>query len=409
MIGRMPIAPQPSSPFEHAAFRRYWSAALLAGLGLQIQVVAVGWQMYELTGSALNLGLVGLVQFAPSALLIFVTGALVDRVARKPILITARVIETLAALALAAASASGHATPAALYGLVLVIGTTRAFSMPAGQALLSALVPESALPRAVALNSSAHQGAAIAGPVLGGLLSIAGAQWAYACSAVLMLSAALLLSTVKPLRHQDQARTPIDLAYLLGGIRFIRGHRVLLGAVLLDLFAVLLGGATALLPIYARDVLGTDAWGLGVLRAAPGAGALAMALWLGRHALRRRVGATMLISVAVFGAATMVFGLSRWLPLSVFALALAGAADMISVVVRQSLMQLETPDAMRGRVGAVTSVFIGASNQIGEFESGLLAAWLGAVPAVVLGGVGTMLIVLAWWRWFPELARRQRL
>jgi MFS family permease len=396
------------NPLSIPDYRRYWLSRVATNVAMQVQVVAVGWQMYELTGSAMALGLVGLVQFAPSAALTFVVGPVVDRYDRRRILMICRTVQGSAALALALASLLGHLDTTLLYTLVFVLGAVGAFEMPAGQALLPSLVPDRLLSRAVALGSSAHQAATIGGPALGGLLYVAGAHAVYATSAALFLTSLALLARVR-VRPRPAERPKITLAYLLAGIVFIGRHPVLLGAVSLDLFAVLLGGATALLPIYAKDILNTGAWGLGLLRSAPAVGALAVALWLARRPLERRVGRLLLAAVAAFGVATIVFGLSRWLPLSFAALVVLGAADMISVVIRVSLVQLETPDAMRGRVGAVTALFIGASNQIGEFESGLVAAWLGAMPSVVLGGVGTLLVVLAWWRLFPALARRDRI
>ncbi len=395
-------------PFAHRPFTLYWLARLAANLAIQMQVVAVGWQMYELTGSALDLGLVGLVQFAPALALIFVTGPVIDRFDRRWILVGFRVVEGLASASLALATFNGWLTPGFVYAFVFVIGVARAFEMPAGSAILPSLIPEKLLSRAVALSSTAHQGATIVGPALGGLLFVAGPQSVYVCCTALFGLAALLMLGVRDTRrHVAQQR--ISIAYLVAGFTFIRRHPLVLGAVSLDLFAVLLGGATALLPIYARDILHTGPWGLGLLRTAPAVGALAMALWLAKRTFQRNVGRTLLLSVGGFGIATIVFGVSTWLPLSLLALVALGATDMVSVVIRMSLVQLETPDEMRGRVGAVNSVFIGGSNQIGEFESGVTAAWFGTVPAVVIGGIGTLLVVAAWFKLFPELARRQRI
>ncbi len=397
-----------SNPLAIPDYRRYWLSRVVTTIAMQIQVVAVGWQMYEITGSALALGLVGLFQFAPALLLIVVVGPIVDRYDRRKILMICRLIQGSAAIGLAVASLSGLLDRTLLYALVFLLGTVGAFEMPAGQAMLPSLVPAHLLSRAVALGSSAHQAATIGGPALGGLLYVAGPHTVYSTSGALFLVSMALLGLIRT-RPRAAARPKITLEYLMAGMVFIRRHPVLLGAVSLDMFAVLLGGATALLPIYAKDILHTGPWGLGLLRSAPAVGALAVALWLARHPLERRVGRLLLGAVAAFGIATIVFGLSAWLPLSMVALAVMGASDMVSVVIRISLMQLETPDEMRGRVGAVNSLFVGASNQIGEFESGMLAAWLGAVPAVVAGGVGTLLVVLAWWRLFPRLALRDRL
>jgi MFS family permease len=395
-------------PLSYPAYRSYWLSRLGATLAGQIQVVAVGWQMYELTGSALALGLVGLVQFVPSVLLLFVVGPIVDRHDRRLILAGCRLAQAAATLALAGATLSGVASSGLLFFFVFVLGTARAFEMPAAQSLLPTLVPASMMSRAVALASSAHQAATIVGPAIGGFLYVAGPQVVYGVSGVLYLVAGLTALRI-PDRRDNTERPRVTRAYLFAGIGFIRRHPILLGAISLDMFAVLLGGATALLPIYARDILMTGPWGLGLLRSAPAIGALAVALWLSRWPLRRRVGRLLFAAVALFGGATVVFGLSTSLPLSFAALVVLGAADMVSVVIRMSVVQLETPDAMRGRVGAVNSVFIGASNQIGEFESGVAAALLGPVAAVVFGGVGTLVVVALWIRLFPELARRDRI
>ncbi len=393
-------------PLAHRPFALYWCARLAATLAIQMQVVAVGWQMYELTGSALDLGLVGLVQFAPSLALMFVAGPVIDRSDRRWILLAFRLVEAAAAASLGYATLAGSLSREAVFAFVFVIGAARAFEMPAGQALLPTLVPERLLSRAIASSSSAHQMATIAGPALGGVLYVAGASTVYMASALLFAAGALLMLGVRD-RRTLGVLPRMTIAYLFAGLNFIRRHPILLGAITLDMVAVLLGGATALLPIYARDILHTGPWGLGLLRTAPAVGALVMAVWLSRRHIERHAGRILLLAVGAFGVATIVFGVSSWLPLSLLALVVLGASDMVSVVIRMSLVQIETPDEMRGRVGAVNTVFIGASNQIGEFESGLTAAWFGTVPAVVIGGVGTLLVVAGWFRWFPALARRQ--
>ena len=375
---------------------------------MQIQVVAVGWQMYDLTGDPLYLGLVGLVQFAPSVVLLFVTGSIIDRFDRRLVIIVFRTLEAVASTGLALGTLSGHLTPGWIFAAVFAIGCARAFEQPAGQALLPRLVAPQLLSRAIAASSSTMQLAMIAGPALGGLIYLAGSGIVYACSATLFLLGAVLMLWVREPRSKA-ALPPFSLTYLFAGLRFIRSNPVLLGAISLDMVAVLLGGATALLPIYARDILQTGPEGLGMLRSAPAAGAIITAIWLARRPLQSRVGMKMLIAVACFGAAMLVFAVSTSLVLSVLALAVTGASDMFSVVIRQSLVQLETPDEMRGRVSAVNSVFIGASNQIGEFESGVTAAWLGAVGSVVLGGIGTILVVAIWASRFPALRQRDRL
>jgi len=317
-------------------------------------------------------------------------------------------VEAACAVALAAGSFAGWISPPAIFVTVVIVGAARAFQNPAMQALLPALVPSTELPRAVASYASATQTAIIVGPALGGLLYVLGPTTVYAVCAALYAIAALLMSAIR-MNHRPPRREAASFATLTAGIRFIRGKPVMLGAISLDLFAVFLGGATALLPIYARDILQTGPAGLGALRSATAIGALVTALWLARRPLGPRAGRTMSICVAIFGAATIVFGLSTVFALSFVALLVMGAADMVSVVIRSSLVQLSTPDDMRGRVSAVNAMFIGASNQLGEFESGLTAAWFGTVPAVVLGGVGTLLVVALWQRLFPELARFDRL
>jgi MFS family permease len=387
---------------------RFLVARLAGGFAMQFQVVAVGWQMYDLTGDPLDLGLVGLVQFAPSLALMFVTGSIIDRFDRRLVIVVFRSLEAAASASLAYAAWTGAMTPGWIFAAVFVIGCARAFEQPAGQALLPRLVAPELLSRAIATSSSTMQVAMIAGPALGGLLYLAGSGTVYACSTLLFLLGALLMLWVK-VEPVDAPLAPFSLDYLFAGIGFIRRSPVLLGAISLDMVAVLLGGATALLPIYARDILHTGPEGLGLLRCAPALGAIVSAVWLARRPLQSRVGRKMLIAVACFGVAMLVFAVSTSLVLSVLALAVTGAADMVSVVIRQTLVQLETPDAMRGRVSAVNAVFIGASNQIGEFESGVTAAWFGPVGSVLLGGIGTLAVVAIWTRKFPALRDRERL
>ena len=385
-------------------------------------MLALGWQMYDLTGSAWQLGLVGLAQFVPALVFALPAGHLVDRHDRRRTLLLALGIQSLVAALLALGSLQGWLGAPVILGVSMLLGVARAVQMPSQQALLPALVTAAALPRAVAASSATMQGAIVAGPALGGLVYAFGpalaSRWAdgphtgaalvYALSLVLMGAGAL---GVRAIRSPARAvrRVGSEPGALTAGLRFIAAQPVLLGALSLDLFAVLLGGATALLPIYARDLLHTGPEGLGLLRAAPAVGALLTGLWLARHPVERHAGRWLLAGVGVYGVATLVFGLSTVFGLSLAALAVSGAADMLSVVIRQSLVQLETPDDMRGRVAAVNSVFIGASNQLGEFESGATAAWLGPVGSVLLGGAGTLLVVALWPRLFPALARRDRL
>lgn len=402
-------AAEPDSVFGDAIFRRYWFARLCTTIGYQIFTVAVGWQMYDLTRDPLMLGMVGLVQFLPSVVLILMSGHVADRFDRRRIVRTCQSIEALLAAGMAVVSLTGWIDSHHIFFFVALIGATRAFENPTLQALLPSVVTPRQLPRAVALASSAGQTAIIIGPAIGGFAYVAGPGVVYALSATLFTIAAVLVSGIRLRQAAQRLTAPVSVRTVFAGFAYIRSRPVLLGAISLDLFAVLLGGAAALLPIYARDILHTGPWGLGLLRSSPAIGALAMALWLARNPLNRRAGPIMFGAVAVFGVATVVFGVSTWLPLSMAALVVLGASDMISVVVRSTLVQLDTPDDMRGRVGAVNSVFIGASNQLGEFESGVTAALLGPVGAVILGGVGTLLVVAVWMRLFPALASRDKL
>ncbi len=390
------------------AFMRFWYSRLAGTSANQMLMVAVGWQMYDLTGSAWDLGLVGLLQFLPALLLVLVAGHAVDRFHRARIVMLCMAMQTLIVLMLAAASVQGWASREMLLAVSVGLGTVKAFQMPAIQSLAPLLVPAPVLPRALAFSSMGSQAAIVAGPALGGFIYVAGAPVLYAVCALLFGVSAALVAGVR-YEHAPRPSQPITMDTLLAGVRFVRHRPVILGAISLDLFAGLLGGVTALLPIFAKDVLGVGPWGLGLLRAAPAAGAFTLALALARWPITRRAGRVLLGAVALYGAATLVFGVSTSFVLSLAALVVAGAADMASVVIRQSLVQLDTPDAMRGRVSAVNSVFIGASNQLGEFESGATAALLGPVGSVLLGGFGTLAIAAWWARAFPALARRDAL
>ncbi len=394
-------------------YMRMWGARLASTAAQQMLMVAVGWQMYELTHSAWDLGLVGLYQFAPALLFTLVAGHAADRMHRGRIIAACLIGQALVALVLLAATVGWRDAEAwlgrdLLLGLSVLLGLTRAFQMPAQQALAPHLVPASLLPRATAFNSTGTEVAVIGGPALGGLVFVAGAGAVYGLCLALLLLAALLALRLR-YRHVPPAHEPVTLASVFAGLTFVWRSKLLLGAVSLDLFAVLLGGATALLPMFAKDILQVGPWGLGLLRAAPAVGALLMSLVLTRWSIERRVGHKLLAAVAVYGLCMLAFGLSTSFVLSLLALAISGAADMVSVVIRMTLVQLETPDEMRGRVSAVNSIFIGASNQLGEFESGATAAWLGPVGSVVLGGVGTLLVAAAWLRLFPGLAQRDRM
>lgn len=396
------------SLLAHRAFVQLWFARLAGVAAGQMLMVAVGWQMYELTGSAWDLGLVGLLQFAPAVLLTLPAGHAIDRFHRARIVALCQGLQVVMALLLWAGSSFGWADRTLLLWISVGLGAVRALQMPAQQALTPSLVPAALLPRALAASSAGLQGAIIAGPAIGGVVFVAGAGAVYAtCAALFALAAALCLAI--RYEHLPPPAEPATWATLTAGLRFVWRRPVVLGAISLDLFAVLLGGATALLPMFAKDVLHVGPWGLGLLRSAPAVGALVMSLVLARWPVRRRTGPLLLGAVAVFGAAQLAFGLSTLFGLSLAALAISGAADMVSVVIRQTLVQLETPNEMRGRVSAVNSVFIGASNQLGEFESGATAAWLGPVGSVVLGGVGTLIVAALWLKLFPALARRDEL
>jgi MFS family permease len=407
----MQNAPPPhtfSDLVKHRSFMRLWMSRVAGNTGTQMLMVAVGWQMYDLTGSAWDLGLVGLYQFLPALLLSLVAGHVTDHYHRGRILAGCMVVQAVVAFALLVATEGHWASRSLLLGLSVLLGCARAFQMPAQQAIVPLLVPPALLPRAMAFSSAGGQAATIGGPAIGGLIFVAGTVAVYATCAVLFVAACACVYGVR-YGHMPRLREPVTMSTLLAGVRFIWNKKPVLGAISLDLFAVLLGGAVALLPIYAKDILHTGPWGLGILRAAPAVGALVMSVVLTRWSLERKVGARMLAAVVVFGVSILVFGLSRSLWLSVAALAVSGAADMVSVVVRQTLVQLDTPDEMRGRVSAVNSVFIGASNQLGEFESGATAALMGPVGAVVFGGVGTIVVALLWFRLFPSLAQRDRM
>lgn len=386
---------------------RFWLARLTGVMANQMLMVALAWHMYDITSSAWDLGLVGLFQFLPALLMTLPAGHLADRLHRGRIFAVCMLAQAGVALLLVVATQRGFATRELILAISVVLGVARAFQMPAQQALTPLLVPQQLLQSAIAVSSSGMQVAIICGPALGGLLYVTGATTVYlSCTVLLLLSGGLTLVVRYPHRPSTLAAS---WGSVLAGVAFVWQRKLLLGATSLDLFAVLLGGATALLPIYARDILLTGPAGLGLLRAAPAVGALAMSLLLMRWPLQRRVGHRLLAAVAVFGLATVVFGLSTHFGLSLLALAITGAADNISVVTRLTLVQLETPDAMRGRVSAVNSIFIGASNQLGEFESGATAALFGPVGSVVAGGIGTVLVAAAWLRLFPALARRDRM
>lgn len=393
---------------QHRAFMQLWLARIASVSASQMLLVALGWQMYDLTGSAWDLGLVGLAQFLPALLLTLPAGQWIDRHHRGHILAGCLAVQVLSAAALAWGSAAGWMSREALLVVSVVLGALRAVQMPTQQALTPLLVPAAVLPRALAFSSAGLQGAIIAGPALGGFVYVAGPAATYGCCALLFAAGTALVARLR-YEHRPPPAEPVGWATLTAGLRFVRAQPVVLGALMLDMVAVLLGGVVALLPIYAKDILHVGPWGLGLLRAAPAVGALAMSLWLTRRPLRRRVGTRLLQAVAVYGAAMAVFGLSHHFVLSLLALTITGAADMVSVVIRQTLVQLETPDAMRGRVSAVNSLFIGASNQLGEFRAGATAAVIGPVVSAVAGSLAVLAVAALWARWFPALARRDTL
>lgn len=397
-----------ASLLAHRAFVQLWLARLFGVAAGQMLMVAIGWQMYELTGSAWDLGLVGLLQFAPALLLALPAGHLIDRHHRGRIVALCMAVQWVAAGMLALGTAGEGLTRTALLTVSVVLGAVRAFQMPAQQALTPLLVPAALLPRALAFSSTGLQAAIIAGPALGGLLYAAGATVTYSVCALLFALAGALCARLR-YGHEPAAQAPMTLETLTAGLRFVWQRKVVLGAISLDLFAVLFGGATALLPIFAKDILHVGPVGLGLLRSAPAVGALAMSVVLTRWPITRRTGPLLLGSVAVYGLATLAFGLSTAFVPALLALGVTGAADMISVVIRSTLVQLETPNEMRGRVSAVNSVFIGASNQLGEFESGATAALLGPVGSVLLGGAATLAVAALWLRFFPTLAQRDAL
>lgn len=396
------------SILRHPPFAFFWCARVLSSFAYQMNAVAIGWLVYALTGSAFDLGLVGLAQFVPVLALTLVAGHVADRYDRRRIVQICQVVECAAAAMLAIGASYGWLTVNLIFAIVAVIGAARAFEAPTLSALMPGLVDRDRLPQASAFAASANQTATIVGPAAGGLLYTAGATAPFACVAVLYALAIVAVGLIR-MQRVVPPREPVSLRSVFMGLSFIRGNPAILGAISLDLFAVLLGGATALLPIFARDILHTGSWGLGMLRAAPAIGALSMSVLLAHRPLRKRAGRRMFAAVMVFGLATIVFALSQSLWLSMVALFALGAADVVSVVVRYALVQTNTPDAMRGRVSAVNMLFIGTSNQLGEFESGMTAALFGTVPAVLIGGIGTIGVALLWMHLFPALRDVDRL
>ena len=390
------------SLLNNRSFGFFLTVRTASTLASQMAAVAVGWQIYAMTGSAFILGMVGLVQFLPMFVLTLLIGHTADRFNKRSIIFVCQVVEGIGLFILAAGSFSGWINTEIILIVLAFLGAARAFEGPSMNALLPGIVPAEKFPRAAALSASAFQAASIIGPALGGIFYTFGAVIVYSVICLLYFISCFLTSRIHQILKQE-AKEPFSFKSLFGGIHFIINRPVILGAISLDLFAVLLGGATALLPIYARDILLTGPWGLGLLRAAPAIGALLISLYLTKNPIRRHIGRSMFTAVIIFGAATLVFALSRSFFLSLASLAVLGGSDVISVVIRQTLVQIKTPDNMRGRVSAVNSLFIGTSNQLGEFESGITAAWFGTIPSVVIGGISTIAVVLAWTRLFPDL------
>jgi MFS family permease len=400
----IPVSVDRFAAFRHVSYTRFFLARCLSSFSIQIVSVAVGWQMYDETGSTLYLGLIGLFQFLPSLLLFLVTGSVADRYNRRLIVALCMALGAVCSAALLALTVTHSFSPWPVFGILIVFGIERAFMGPAMQSLGPNLVPAEDLPNAVAWNSSSWQMAAIVGPVLGGLLYGVGASLAYSVALVMLVISALLVFLI-PKPPQRTAPKNLSIDQVLAGFRFITQEKIVLGAVSLDMFAVLLGGAVALMPVFARDILQLGPWGLGLLRAAPGVGAIVVAIYLALHPIRQRAGLVLFVGVALFGIGTLIFGLSQNVWLSIAALALMGAADMLSVYVREILIALWTPDEVRGRVNAVNMVFIGASNELGEFRAGTMAHIFGAVPAVVIGGAGTLAVAIIWALSFPKLRK----
>jgi MFS family permease len=402
------VAVRPSL-LAHRPFLEYVASRGLSEFAYQIGTVAIGWQVYAITGSAFALGMVGLAQFIPSALLVFAAGHVADRYDRKRVVQACQFAQALASLFLAWGTFAGWLSLTHIFAALVIFGVAIAFESPAAAAMLPGVAPEGLVQKGTAVSTAVWQSATVCGPALGGVAYAVHPGVPYAAMAGFWCLSGLLVGLIRLAAAPAAAAEAATAKSLYAGVGFIRRNPAILGAISLDLFAVLLGGATALLPIYARDILHAGPWGLGILRGAPAVGALLMSALLAHRSITRRAGLRMFQAVIVFGLCTLVFALSRSMWLSVAALAVMGAADSVSVVIRIALVQLSTPDAMRGRVGAVNYLFVNASNQLGEFESGVTAALFGAVPAVVLGAVGTIVVALVWMRLFPALRTVERL
>ncbi len=399
-----PAAPE-TELLAHRSFVYFWCARVCSVAAYMALTVAVGWQIYELTDSAFDLGLVGLAQFLPFVALPLLIGQVADRYDRRLVLRICQCLHACSALAFAYGAYTGMITREAILALLFVVGTCRAFEVPTMLTLVPGLVPKELLPRAIASATAANQSAVICGPALGGFIySSLGPGAVYITCATLFVTAAVLTGLIR-LQGQVQERRPVTLESLFAGFAFIRNQPVILGAISLDLFAMLLGSVTALLPIFARDILQTGPWGLGLLRSAPAIGALTVAIVLSRYSMDRKVGVILFVTTAIFGLSILVFALSTSIILSIAALAIYGASDSISVVIRHSLVQIRTPNEMLGRVMAINSMFTGTSSTLGEFRAGAIAAAFGAVGSVLIGGAGALLVALLWMRLFPDLVK----
>jgi MFS family permease len=401
-------AGSPLALLRHRSFVMFWCARTSTSGAYYMQMVAIGWQLYDLTNDPLDLGLVGLMQFFPVVLLSLVIGQTVDHFDRRVVAATCQVIKAICAALFALGTVQGWLGRDSILALVLITGTARAFEAPTLHSIVPGIVPRSLLPRAIAASATAQQTAIVCGPALGGFLYVLGPSAVYLLCTATFITASILISFVQG-SHRAEARKRMSVETLFAGFAYIRNSPILLGAVSLDLFAVLFGGVTALLPIYARDILQIGPWGLGLLRAAPAVGALCMSAFLARHTIERRAGVVLFATVCSFGVATMVFALSTVLALSFLALAVYGASDAINVVIRQSLVQTRTPHDMLGRVMSVNSMFSGSSGTLGEFRAGAMADWIGAVPSALIGGIGVLAIALIWMQMFPALRGVERL
>ena len=392
---------------QQRPFMLFWLSRVASTTGYQMLALTIGWQVYELTNSAFDLGLVGLIQFVPAVVLTLLIGHAADRYDRRLIVRGAQAVYALATLLIVGALLTGTMSRNLLFTVVFLMGCGRAFELPTAHAVVPALVPGTMLSRAIASWTSANQVAVICGPALGGLIYTLSPLTVGAVCFVLF-ACAVTCVTLTRIDRPTAPHEPPTFASVLAGFEYTRKRSRLLGVISLDLFVVLLGGATALLPIFAKDILDVGPIGLGLLRSAPAAGALVTSVIMSNHPVERHIGPAMFAIVGIYGVTTIVFALSTWFPLSLAALFILGASDAVSVVIRFTLVQIETPDAMRGRVSAINYLFVGSSNTLGEFESGAVAAWLGAVPSVLIGGIGSLAVAAVWMLLFPDLRRIDR-